>query len=93
MSHHTPLTQLTRRAMLQRSAGGFGWLALQAMLGRETARAAVENLLAPKQPLFPARAKRVVFLLMKGGPSHVDTFDPKPLLTRDHGKPDRKSVV
>ena len=73
--------------MLQRSAGGFGWLALQAMLGREVAQAAVDNPLAPKQPQFPARAKRIVFLLMKGGPSHVDTFDPKPLLQRDHGKP------
>lgn len=70
--------------MLQRSAGGFGFLALQAMLGR--VQAAVENPLAPKQPHFPARAKRIVFLFMKGGPSHVDTFDPKPLLQRDHGK-------
>lgn len=73
--------------MLQRSAGGFGYLALQAMLGQEQVRAAVENPLASKQPHFPARAKRVVFLFMKGGPSHVDTFDPKPLLDRDHGKP------
>ena len=79
--------QFTRRTMLQRSAGGFGFLALQAMLGRELAQAAVVNPLAPKQPQFPARAKRIVFLLMKGGPSHVDTFDPKPLLQRDHGKP------
>ncbi len=85
-----PFTPITRRAMLQRSAGGFGWLALQAMLGRElthSAHAAAENPLAAKQPQFPARAKRIVFLLMKGGPSHVDTFDPKPLLTRDDGKP------
>lgn len=43
--------------------------------------------LAAKQPHFPARAKRIVFLFMKGGPSHVDTFDPKPMLDRDHGKP------
>ena len=78
---------ISRRTMLQRSAGGFGFLALQAMLGRELAQAAVVNPLAPKQPQFPARAKRIVFLLMKGGPSHVDTFDPKPLLQRDHGKP------
>ena len=82
-----PLPPITRRAMLQRSAGGFGYLALQAMLGREQARAAVENPLAPKQPHFPARAKRIVFIFMKGGPSHVDTFDPKPLLQRDDGKP------
>ncbi len=43
--------------------------------------------LAAKTPHFPARAKRIVFLFMKGGPSHVDTFDPKPMLDRDHGKP------
>ena len=77
----------TRRALLRSRAGGFGYLALQAMLGQEQARAAAGNPLAPKQTPFPARAKRVVFLLMKGGPSHVDTFDPKPLLQRDHGKP------
>jgi hypothetical protein len=73
--------------MLQRSAAGFGYLALQAMLGREQARGAVENPLAPKQPHFPAKAKRIVFIFMKGGPSHVDTFDTKPLLQRDDGKP------
>jgi hypothetical protein len=79
---------LTRRTLLQRSAAGFGYLALQAMLGGERAQAApVDNPLAPKAPLFPARAKRVVFLFMKGGPSHVDTFDPKPHLQRDDGKP------
>src|ERR1700761_6191967 len=79
---------LTRRTLLQRAAAGFGYVALQAMLGGERAQAApVDNPLAPKLPLFPARAKRVVFLFMKGGPSHVDTFDPKPHLQRDDGKP------
>ena len=78
-------TPLTRRDLLQRSAGGFGLLALQAMLGK--AHGAVENPLAPRQPHFAPKAKRIVFLFMKGGPSHVDTFDPKPLLQRDHGKP------
>src|SRR5690242_2121830 len=43
--------------------------------------------LAPRLTHFPARAKRVLFLFMKGGPSHLDTFDPKPLLERDHGRP------
>ena len=58
------------------------------MLGRELcATPAAVDPLAPKQPHFPAKAKRIVFLFMKGGPSHVDTFDPKPLLTRDDGKP------
>ena len=45
------------------------------------------NPLAPRPPHFPARAKRVIFLFMHGGPSQVDTFDYKPLLERDHGKP------
>ena len=78
---------MSRRAMLQRSAGGFGFLALQALLAQEQAKAAVANPLAAKQPNFPAKAKRIVFLFMKGGPSSVDTFDPKPLLQRDDGKP------
>jgi hypothetical protein len=84
---NTPFhSNLSRRAMLQRSAAGFGHLALAGLLARESVGAAtVQNALAAKQPLFPARAKRVIFLFMKGGPSHVDTFDPKPLLTRDDG--------
>jgi hypothetical protein len=49
--------------------------------------AGVENPLAPRPGHFPARAKRVIFLFMHGGPSQVDTFDYKPLLQRDHGKP------
>jgi hypothetical protein len=81
------LPDFSRRAMLQRSAGGFGFLALQALLAQEQVRALVDNPQVAKQPHFPARAKRVVFLFMKGGPSHVDTFDPKPLLQRDDGKP------
>jgi hypothetical protein len=83
----TPSPPITRRTLLQRSAGGFGYLALQALLGHEQAKAAVENPLAPRPPHFAPRAKRIVFLFMKGGPSHVDTFDPKPLLQRDDGKP------
>jgi hypothetical protein len=87
MNPNTPFQPITRRTMLQRCAGGFGYLAFQAMLAKEQAKAAVVNPLAPKDPHFPARAKRIVFLFMKGGPSHVDTFDPKPLLQRDDGKP------
>ncbi|PAY19843.1 sulfatase [Rhodopirellula sp. SM50] len=74
----------SRRQLLRNSAIGFGHLAFSAMLGQEAL--AAENPLAPKGPHFPARAKRIVFLFMKGGPSHVDTFDPKPQLDRDHGK-------
>jgi len=80
-----PATPISRRSMLQRSAGGFGYLVLQAMIAR--AGGAVVNPLAARAPHFAASAKRVVFLFMKGGPSHVDTFDPKPLLQRDDGKP------
>ncbi|HTN03525.1 MAG TPA: DUF1501 domain-containing protein, partial [Planctomycetaceae bacterium] len=78
----------SRRHLLQRSAVGFGSLALASLLAEQSsAKAAVADPLAAKQPHFPARAKRVIFLFMKGGPSHLDTFDPKPLLDRDDGKP------
>ncbi len=82
----------SRRKMLQATAVGFGHLALSAMLGEplsaagQTRSDAPGDPLAPRTPHFQPRAKRVVFLFMKGGPSHVDTFDPKPLLDRDHGK-------
>ena len=87
-----PLTSrvsvVSRRALLQRSSVGFGSLALASMLANDTsATAASADPLAARQPHFPARAKRIIFLLMSGGPSQVDTFDPKPLLTRDDGKP------
>ena len=87
-----PLTSrvsvVSRRALLQRSSVGFGSLALASMLANDSsASAASADPLAAKQPHFPARAKRIIFLLMSGGPSQVDTFDPKPLLTRDDGKP------
>jgi hypothetical protein len=80
---------LNRRQMLRRTGAGFGSLALTAMLAGETS-AAESNPLAPRQPHFAARAKRVIFLFMPGGPSQVDTFDPKPRLTRDNGKPSPK---
>src|ERR671938_496079 len=73
-----------RRAFLRSAGGGFGALALAALLA-EDAEAA--DPLAPKKPPRPAKAKRVIFLFMSGGPSHVDTFDPKPELTRLHGQP------
>ena len=77
----------TRREMLRDCANGFGMIALATLLGEQEARAAAANPLAAKPPMFPAKAKRVIFLFMHGGPSQVDTFDPKPLLTRDSGKP------
>lgn len=82
------LTTLSRRALLSQSAVGFGSLALASLLADESAgQTPPANPLAPKSPHFPARAKRVIFLFMTGGPSQVDTFDPKPLLTRDDGQP------
>ncbi|MFN3652239.1 MAG: DUF1501 domain-containing protein [Armatimonadota bacterium] len=80
---------LTRRELLRRSSAGFGSLALASLLAEEgrAAEGSRRHPLAPQPPHFPARAKRVLFLFMHGGPSQIDTFDYKPLLTRDHGKP------
>ena len=74
--------------MLKSVSSGFGYLAL-AGLCAEQAEAAEKSPLAPKAPHFAARAKRVIFLCMRGGPSHVDTFDHKPKLTTDTGQPGR----
>ncbi|MFT5524057.1 MAG: hypothetical protein ACI9G1_003441 [Pirellulaceae bacterium] len=76
---------VTRRAALRNSACGFGAVALAGML-QQTAQAAVANPLAPKQPHFAPRAKRVIFVFMQGGPSHVDSFDYKPTLEKRHGE-------
>ncbi len=59
---------------------------LHEMLAEDAPQAAAIDPLAPKAPMFPAKAKRVIFLYMSGGVSHVDTFDPKPKLTADHHK-------
>ena len=71
---------LSRRDMLRSASCGFGYLALSALLAK-SARADGTNELAPKTPTLPARAKRVIFLCMAGGPAHLDTFDYKPQLT------------
>ncbi len=81
---------LSRREMLLRSANGFGALALAALFGQPAAQAAASEEAAPwaaKPTHFPARAKSVIFLYMDGGPGSMDTFDPKPLLTKEHGQP------
>ena len=78
---------ISRREMLRRSAAGFGNLALLSLLAESGFAQVKPDPLAPKRPHFEPKAKRVIFLFMHGGPSHVDTFDEKPLLTRDHGKP------
>ena len=75
---------LNRRMMLERSAMGMGALALGSML--QSADASEANPLAVRKPHFAAKAKRVIHLFMNGGPSHVDTFDPKPSLEKYAGK-------
>ena len=77
---------LTRREMLARCANGFGGVALASLLANEVT-AKPSNPLAPRPSHFPAKAKSIIFLYMDGGPSHVDTFDPKPRLTKENGKP------
>jgi len=87
-----PVEHFSRRRMLKQSAAGFGNLALLSMLADEAAaeskkQPAIQNPLTSREPQFPARAKRVIFLFMKGGPSQVDTFDYKPELQKQDGKP------
>ena len=80
----------SRRAFLRTAGGGFGALALAALLAEDARadenREVAPDPLAPRAPHFEPAAKRVIFLFMSGGPSHVDTFDPKPELTRLHGE-------
>ncbi|MBX3418617.1 MAG: DUF1501 domain-containing protein [Pirellulaceae bacterium] len=83
----------SRRQWLVRSACGFGALALTA-LSRDRAFAGSffpedgpQNPLTPRAPHYPPKVKRIVYLYMDGGPSQVDTFDPKPLLTKESGEP------
>src|SRR5262245_34879952 len=76
------LGRCTRRQMLEQTCTGFGMVGLAALLnGTESSAAEIKQ-----QAHFPARAKRVIFLFMNGGPSHVDTFDPKPALKQYEGQ-------
>ena len=82
-----------RRDFLTQAANGFGAVALSALLARDSAARTVNerpgpstNPLAPRPPHFAPKAKSVIFLFMVGGPSHMETFDPKPVLDRLHGQ-------
>src|SRR2546430_584683 len=96
MSHHRTRLEdqfLTRRDLLRRSGMGFASLGLASLMAAEgllapDAKSATGSInpLAPRGPHFPAKAKRVIHLFMNGGPSHVDTFDPKPALAKYAGK-------
>ena len=82
----------SRRDFLARAGAGFGGLALASLLARQAPAAvaqspAVVGALAPKAPHFPAAAKSVIWCFLDGGPSHLDLFDPKPVLNRLAGQP------
>jgi hypothetical protein len=78
----------SRRHFLSTASAGFGMVALAGVLGERAAKGGERSTtLAPKPTHFPPRAERVIFLCMRGGPSHMETFDYKPKLTEDHGKP------
>ncbi len=79
-------SQVTRRQMLRNSSVGFGALALDMLMEQECA-AETEGPLAPRNTHFAAKAKSIIFLYMDGGVSQVDSFDPKPRLNKEHGKP------
>lgn len=86
-----PLNQLNRRNLLQSLGCGFGHLAATALASSTSAKAASpvdssSNPLRARPAHFPARAKRVIFVFMQGGPSHVDTFDYKPILEKRDGE-------
>src|SRR5947208_4830375 len=83
------MLQFTRREMLRQAGTGLGTLGLFALL-RDAGLLASEapgNPLAPRAPHFRPRAKRVIHIYLNGGPSQVDTFDPKPALAKYAGKP------
>jgi hypothetical protein len=76
----------TRREFVRDACCGFGGLALASLLHQEQLRAGTPNPLAARPTHHPARAKSVIFLFMAGGPSHIETFDPKPLLNKLNGQ-------
>ncbi len=82
------MNPLSRRSWLRHTSLGFGFTALAGLAHQEAvaAKPSFDNPLAPKEPHFPAKAKRVIFLCMRGGPTHVDTFDYKPDLEKYAGK-------
>ena len=89
---------LTRRHMLEHCANGFGAVALAGLLGDPAYGAVAQTASAELDPLalrpthFAPKARSVIFLFMDGGPSQVDTFDPKPRLTRENGQPIKAKV-
>src|SRR6266496_5925839 len=97
MNRHKPQLDdafLTRREFLCRCGMGMGALSLgtffggvSALAGSTQQEAGYVSPLMPRQPHFPSKARRVIHIFANGGPSHVDTFDPKPMLARLNGRP------
>src|SRR4051794_22818544 len=88
MSSHKKTIPVTRREALNRVGSGFGMMAFASMIGQSLSKAAVADGNAGAAKLdYPQRVKRVIFLFMNGGMSHVDTFDPKPALEKYDGQP------
>lgn len=84
--------RFSRRQLLMRGANGFGMLALAHLAGLDAQRASAKPVDRAPWMVHPAKIKHVVLLFMDGGPSQVDTFDPKPILNREHGKPFPASI-
>ena len=88
------INQFSRRDLLRASSCGFGYLALSGLAAKAAEMEGnYSNPLAEKQPHFPARAKRVIFMFMQGGPSHLDTFDYKPALQKADGRGEGKGKL
>ncbi|QDT60238.1 hypothetical protein SV7mr_27580 [Stieleria bergensis] len=85
MTDSNEMFSISRREMLSRAAAGMGTLAMASLFSQEAG--ASQSPLAVKTPHFAPKVKRVIHLFMNGGPSQVDTFDPKPMLAKYDGKP------
>jgi hypothetical protein len=87
-----PSGPISRRTLLQRLGAGLGIIGLAGVL-KEDGLLAADTPLAPKLPHFAPRARRMIHLFMNGGPSQVDTFDPKPQLDKYHGQKPPASIT
>lgn len=85
-----PPSAFSRRDWLRTASAGFGYMAFAGLAAQSAARASTSPL-SVKSPHFPPRAKRIIFLCMRGGPPHMETFDPKPALTAAHGTQGRNA--
>src|SRR5258708_5508435 len=93
MATHFPASPpLSRREFLSRSGMGFGMMGLAGLIG-PSPDAQAASALAGRLSHFAPKAKRVIHFFLNGGPSHVDTFDPKPALLRHAGKPLPKTLI